>query len=59
MLADQILIQPPMILLMYVSLDVAKAGLHDVLPSFHRNLSTLAPVVVSSWRLWPVALYLR
>jgi hypothetical protein len=59
MLVDQIMIQPPMILLMYMSLDVVKAGLQEALPSIHRNLATLAPVVVDSWRFWPVALYIR
>lgn len=58
MLVHQIVIQPPIILFLYMSLDVLKAGLGEVFPSMQRSLATLGPVVVSSWRFWPVALYL-
>lgn len=57
MLVDQIIIQPPMILILYVCLDVIKAGLREVGPSIHRSLTTVGPVVVRSWRFWPLALY--
>jgi hypothetical protein len=58
MLVDRILVQPPMILMLYVSLDVIKAALKEIVPSFQRSMAELGPVVVSSWRFWPVVLYL-
>jgi hypothetical protein len=57
MLVDQFFIQPPLILLLYVSIDVVKAGLREVTPAIQRSMAILGPVVVSSWRFWPVALY--
>lgn len=58
MLVDRIFVQPPMILLLYVSLDVIKAGLREIGPSLQRSMAVLGPVVVSSWRFWPVVLFL-
>ncbi|KAI2489489.1 hypothetical protein MHU86_25106 [Fragilaria crotonensis] len=47
MLVDRILVQPPMILLLYVSLDVIKAALKEIVPSFQRSMAVLGPVVRS------------
>jgi hypothetical protein len=58
MLLDQIIVQPPRILLMYVCLDALKGGLQAIGPSIANRFASLGPVVVSSWRYWPVVLYI-
>jgi hypothetical protein len=55
MLVDQLLVRPPLLALMFVFLDSTKAGLREIKPSIDRTLTGVGPVVLTSWKFWPVA----
>jgi hypothetical protein len=57
MLLDQLVVQPPLLVVMFVFLDMTRAALREFRPSIGRTLSTVGPTVVSSWRFWPIAVY--
>mmetsp|Transcript_39364 Transcript_39364/g.80311 ORF Transcript_39364/g.80311 Transcript_39364/m.80311 type:complete len:92 (-) Transcript_39364:942-1217(-) len=57
MLIDQLLVQPPLLVLMFVFMDMTKAAMREIRPSLGKTLSTVGPTVVSSWRFWPFAVY--
>mmetsp|Transcript_11807 Transcript_11807/g.24334 ORF Transcript_11807/g.24334 Transcript_11807/m.24334 type:complete len:206 (+) Transcript_11807:511-1128(+) len=57
MLIDQLCVQPPLLFVMFVFLDMTKAAVREVQPSCARTLSTIGPTIVSSWRFWPLAVW--
>eukprot|EP00978_Attheya_sp_CCMP212_P031184 scaffold117077_cov65-Attheya_sp.AAC.5 len=57
MLLDQLVVQPPLLVVMFVFLDMTRAALREIRPSIGRTLSTVGPTVVNSWRFWPIAVY--
>ena len=57
MLLDQLCVQPPLLFVMFVFLDMTRAAVREIKPSCSRSLSTIGPTVVSSWRFWPFAVW--
>jgi len=55
MLVDQLLVQPPLLIFMFVFLDATRAAMREVRPSLARTLTTVGPTIVNSWRFWPIA----
>ena len=57
MLLDQLCVQPPLLFVMFVFLDMTKAAVREIPPSCGRTLSNIGPTIVSSWRFWPFAVW--
>jgi len=58
MLLDQLVVQPPLLLLMFITIDATKAALREIRPSLSRNITAVRPTLVNSWKFWPLAVYL-
>jgi len=58
MLLDQLVVQPPLLLVMFITIDATKAALREIRPSLSRNIMAVGPTVVNSWKFWPLAVYL-
>jgi hypothetical protein len=58
MLIDQLIAQPPQLLLMFLFLDVTKSAIRAFPGAMHRSLPNLGEAVADSWRFWPVSVYL-
>ena len=56
-LLDQLCVQPPLLFVMFVFLDMTKAAMREIHPSCGRTLSNIGPTIVSSWRFWPFAVW--
>mmetsp|Transcript_10964 Transcript_10964/g.16756 ORF Transcript_10964/g.16756 Transcript_10964/m.16756 type:complete len:236 (-) Transcript_10964:91-798(-) len=62
-LVDQLVVQPPLLILMFVCLDVLRANIRASIGQFREEnvvgkaLSAAGPAVVDSWRFWPFAVY--
>jgi len=56
-LLDQLCVQPPLLFVMFVFLDMTKAAMQEIQPSCGRTLSNIGPTIVSSWRFWPFAVW--
>lgn len=62
-LVDQLVVQPPLLVLMFVCLDVIRANIRASIDQFReanvvgKALTTAGPAVVDSWRFWPFAVY--
>mmetsp|Transcript_40374 Transcript_40374/g.84458 ORF Transcript_40374/g.84458 Transcript_40374/m.84458 type:complete len:245 (-) Transcript_40374:141-875(-) len=63
-LVDQLVVQPPLLALMFICLDILRANIRTTLYQFQRghviskSISNALRVVPSSWRFWPFAVYL-
>ena len=63
-LVDQLVVQPPLLVLMFVCLDVCRANIRATINQFREArvvsnaLTNVGPTVVASWRFWPFAVYL-
>lgn len=63
-LVDQLVVQPPLLVLMFVCLDVCRANIRATIHQFREArvvsnaLTNVGPTVVASWRFWPFAVYL-
>mmetsp|Transcript_4737 Transcript_4737/g.7135 ORF Transcript_4737/g.7135 Transcript_4737/m.7135 type:complete len:191 (+) Transcript_4737:110-682(+) len=57
MLLDQLVVQPPLLVLMFIFLDCTKQVLREIKPSYARTMSVIGPTIVTSWRFWPLAVY--
>ena len=58
LLVDQLIVQPPMLFLMHVVLDMAGAAVHELPVAWSRAMQRTGRSVVSSWRFWPAAVYI-
>lgn len=58
MLLDQLVVQPPLLLLMFLTIDMTKSALNEMRPSLSRNVSVVGPTIFNSWKFWPLAVYL-
>lgn len=58
LLVDQLIAQPPMLFLMHVVLDMAGAAVHELPFAWSRSIERTGRSVVSSWRFWPLAVYI-
>jgi hypothetical protein len=58
MLIDQLIAQPPRLLLMFLFLDVSKSAMRAFPGAMNRSLSSLGEAVADSWRFWPISLYI-
>ncbi|KAL7447142.1 hypothetical protein ACHAXM_010579 [Skeletonema potamos] len=62
-LVDQLVVQPPLLVLMFVCLDVIRANIRESIGQFReanvvgKALTAAGPAVVDSWRFWPFAVY--
>lgn len=62
-LVDQLVVQPPLLVLMFVCLDVIRANIRASIDQFRvgnvvgKALTEAGPAVVDSWRFWPFAVY--
>lgn len=62
-LVDQLVVQPPLLVLMFVCLDVIRANIRASIGQFRKAnvvgkaLTAAGPAVVDSWRFWPFAVY--
>ena len=62
-LIDQLVVQPPLLVFMFICLDVLRANIRASIGQFRdanvvgKALSTAGPAVVDSWRFWPFAVY--
>lgn len=62
-LVDQLVVQPPLAVLMFTCLDVIRASLKAATSQFleagvvSKAIQNAAPAVVASWRFWPFVLY--
>lgn len=62
-LVDQVIVQPPLLVLMFVCLDIFRANMRATLDQFRKAgvvskaLEKAGPTVVASWRFWPFAVY--
>lgn len=62
-LVDQLVVQPPLLVLMFTCLDVIRASLKAATSQFleagvvSKALSNAAPAVVASWRFWPFVVF--
>lgn len=63
-LVDQLVVQPPLLVLMFVCLDVCRANIRATIHQFREAkvvsnaLTNVGPTVVASLRFWPFAVYL-
>jgi hypothetical protein len=63
-LVDQLVVQPPLLVLMFVCLNVFRANIRATINQFTKarvisnSLANAGPAVVASWRFWPFAVYL-
>ena len=63
-LIDQLVVQPPLLVLMFVCLDLCRANIRCTINQIREArvvsnaLSNVGPTVVASWRFWPFAVYL-
>ncbi|KAL7518631.1 hypothetical protein ACHAWX_003439 [Stephanocyclus meneghinianus] len=63
-LVDQLVVQPPLLVLMFVCLDIFRANIRATINQFREArvisnaLENAGPAVVASWRFWPFAVYL-
>lgn len=63
-LVDQLVVQPPLLVLMFVCLDVIRANIRTTIYQFReahiisKSVTNALQVVPSSWRFWPFAVYL-
>ena len=63
-LVDQLVVQPPLLVLMFVCLDICRANIRATIHQFKEArvvsnaLANVGPTVVASWRFWPFAVYL-
>eukprot|EP00934_Nitzschia_sp_Nitz4_P003854 Nitzschia sp. Nitz4//scaffold9_size221794//186231//186982//NITZ4_001376-RA/size221794-snap-gene-0.112-mRNA-1//1//CDS//3329561091//3844//frame0 len=55
---NQIIAQPPQLLLMFAFVDVTKTALASIPSALGRSSSLLAHVVADSWKFWPLVIYL-
>ena len=58
LLLDQLIAQPPMLLLMHLTLDMAGAAIREVPQAWNRSLERTGRSLVASWRFWPAAVYI-
>lgn len=62
-LVDQLVVQPPLLVLMFVCLDVIRANVRSTLDQFResyvisKSITKALHVVPNSWRFWPFAVY--
>mmetsp|Transcript_14622 Transcript_14622/g.31806 ORF Transcript_14622/g.31806 Transcript_14622/m.31806 type:complete len:243 (+) Transcript_14622:218-946(+) len=62
-LVDQLVVQPPLLALMFVCLDVLRANIRTTLYQFReanvisKSVTNALQVVPNSWRFWPFAVY--
>jgi len=62
-LVDQLVVQPPLLVLMFVCLDVIRANIRASIGQFReanvvgKAFTAAGPAVVDSWRFWPFAVY--
>jgi hypothetical protein len=62
-LVDQLVVQPPLLVLMFVCLDIFRAIIRATINQFREArvisnaLENAGPAVVASWRFWPFAVY--
>jgi len=62
-LVDQLVVQPPLLVVMFVCLDMLRAYIRTTITQFREAsivsnaLKMAPPVIVTSWRFWPVAVY--
>lgn len=62
-LVDQLVVQPPLLVLMFVCLDVFRANIRASVGQFReanvvgKALTATGPAIVDSWRFWPFAVY--
>ena len=54
---DQLAVQPPLLIFMFLFLDSTKAAIREIRPSMSRTLSTVGPTIVNSWKFWPLAVW--
>jgi len=57
MLIDQLAVQPPLLLFMFLFLDMTKASMRAIGPSLSKNIQTITPTLINSWKFWPLAVY--
>ena len=57
MMIDQLAVQPPLLIFMFLFLDSTKAAIREIRPSMSRTLSTVGPTIVNSWKFWPLAVW--
>eukprot|EP00804_Cyclotella_cryptica_P024724 CCRYP_001704-RA/>CCRYP_001704-RA protein AED:0.42 eAED:0.40 QI:0/-1/0/1/-1/0/1/0/173 len=63
-LVDQLVVQPPLLVLMFVCLDIFRANIRATINQFREArvisnaLENAGPAIVASWRFWPFAVYL-
>jgi hypothetical protein len=57
LLIDQLIAQPPMLFLMHLVLDMTGAAVKELPLALHRSWERTGPSLVTSWRFWPVAVY--
>ena len=62
-LVDQLVVQPPLLVLMFTCIDVIRASLKAATSQFveagvvSKALQNAAPAVVASWRFWPFVVF--
>mmetsp|Transcript_22532 Transcript_22532/g.54474 ORF Transcript_22532/g.54474 Transcript_22532/m.54474 type:complete len:248 (-) Transcript_22532:1022-1765(-) len=62
-LVDQLVVQPPLLVLMFVCLDVLRASIRATIHQFKyanvvsKSVTNALQVVPNSWRFWPFAVY--
>eukprot|EP00956_Cyclotella_meneghiniana_P024163 scaffold48198_cov78-Cyclotella_meneghiniana.AAC.1 len=62
-LLDQLCVQPPLLVVMFVTLDICRANIRATINQFREDtvlsnaLTNVPPTVVASWRFWPFAVY--
>lgn len=62
-LVDQLAVQPPLLVLMFICLDVLRANIRATLHQFREanvisnSVTTALQVIPNSWRFWPFAVY--
>ena len=56
-LVDQLIGQPPQIMLMFVFLDLAKSAITNVPNAASLAWTKLGTALATSWRLWPLSIY--
>mmetsp|Transcript_20307 Transcript_20307/g.34906 ORF Transcript_20307/g.34906 Transcript_20307/m.34906 type:complete len:257 (-) Transcript_20307:254-1024(-) len=62
-LVDQLAVQPPLLMLMFVCLDVLRANIRATIHQFREasvisnSVTNALQVVPNSWRFWPFAVY--
>eukprot|EP00565_Helicotheca_tamesis_P008788 CAMPEP_0185733712 /NCGR_PEP_ID=MMETSP1171-20130828/20358_1 /TAXON_ID=374046 /ORGANISM="Helicotheca tamensis, Strain CCMP826" /LENGTH=190 /DNA_ID=CAMNT_0028403507 /DNA_START=110 /DNA_END=679 /DNA_ORIENTATION=+ len=48
-LLDQLVVQPPLLVFMFIFLDMTKKALSEMYPSYKRTMEIIGPTIVSSW----------